>query len=30
VIAAAAAEATGKSPTPLFKPGEVVPDYKPG
>lgn len=30
VVAAAAAEATGKTPSPLFKPGEVVPDYKPG
>lgn len=30
VINAAAAEAAGKTPAPLFKPGEVVPDYKPG
>ncbi|MFZ3216944.1 MAG: TlpA disulfide reductase family protein [Candidatus Acidiferrales bacterium] len=29
-IAAAAASATGARPTALFKPGEVVPDYKPG
>jgi peroxiredoxin len=29
-IAAAAARATGKAATPLFKPGEVIPDYKPG
>ncbi|HUJ32584.1 MAG TPA: TlpA disulfide reductase family protein [Candidatus Acidoferrum sp.] len=29
-MAAAAARATGKAATPLFKPGEVVPDYKPG
>jgi peroxiredoxin len=30
VVNAAAAEATGKPAAPLFKPGEVVPDYKPG
>lgn len=30
VIAAAAAEATNKPSSPLFRPGEVVPDYKPG
>ena len=29
-IAAQAARASGKPATPLFKPGEVVPDYKPG
>jgi peroxiredoxin len=29
-IAAAAARSTGKAATPLFKPGEVIPDYKPG
>jgi peroxiredoxin len=29
-IAAQAARSTGKSPSPLFKPGEVVPQYKPG
>jgi peroxiredoxin len=29
-VAAAAARATGKAATPLFKPGEVIPDYKPG
>lgn len=29
-IAAEAARATLKSPTPIFKPGEVVPQYKPG
>ncbi|MGB0034499.1 MAG: TlpA disulfide reductase family protein [Candidatus Acidiferrales bacterium] len=30
MIAAEAARAAGKPTTPLFKPGEVVPDYKPG
>lgn len=30
VVAAAAAEATGKPASPLFRPGEVIPDYKPG
>lgn len=30
VVGAAAAQATGKPASPLFKPGEVVPDYKPG
>jgi cytochrome c biogenesis protein CcmG/thiol:disulfide interchange protein DsbE len=29
-IAAEAARATGKPAKPLFKPGEVIPDYKPG
>jgi len=29
-IAAEAARASGKPAIPLFKPGEVVPDYKPG
>jgi peroxiredoxin len=29
-IAAEAARATGKPTQPLFRPGEVVPDYKPG
>jgi peroxiredoxin len=29
-IAAEAAQASGKPAEPLFKPGEVVPDYKPG
>jgi peroxiredoxin len=29
-IAAEAARANGKSATPLFKPGEVVPEHKPG
>jgi peroxiredoxin len=29
-IAAEAARATGKPAQPLFKPGEVIPDYKPG
>jgi len=29
-IAAQAARATGKPAKPLFRPGEVVPDYKPG
>lgn len=29
-IAAAAAQATGAPPAALFKPGEVVPDFKPG
>lgn len=29
-VAAAAARASGKAPAALFKPGEVVPDYKPG
>lgn len=29
-IAAEAARASGKPAQPLFKPGEVVPDYKPG
>jgi peroxiredoxin len=29
-IAAEAARATGKPARPLFRPGEVVPDYKPG
>ncbi len=29
-IAAQAALAAGKPSTPLFKPGEVIPDYKPG
>jgi peroxiredoxin len=29
-IAAEAAHATGKPPTPLFKPGEVIPETKPG
>jgi hypothetical protein len=29
-IAAAAARATGKLAAPLFKPGEAVPEYKPG
>lgn len=29
-LAAAAARATGKPQSPLFKPGEVVPDHKPG
>jgi peroxiredoxin len=29
-IAAEAARATGKPAQPLFRPGEVVPDYKPG
>ena len=29
-IAAAAASATGTPPTALFKPGEVVPEFKPG
>ena len=29
-IAAQAARATGTAAGPLFKPGEVVPDYKPG
>jgi len=29
-IAAEAARATGKPAKPLFRPGEVVPDYKPG
>lgn len=29
-ITAEAARASGKPPQPLFKPGEVVPDYKPG
>lgn len=29
-IAAGAARATGKGATALFKPGEVIPDYKPG
>jgi peroxiredoxin len=29
-VAAAAARANGKAESPLFKPGEVVPDYKPG
>lgn len=29
-IAAEAARVAGKPATPLFKPGEVVPDYKPG
>lgn len=29
-IAAEAARANGKSAIPLFKPGEVIPDYKPG
>ena len=29
-IAAAAARATGKPNAPLFKPGEAVPEYKPG
>ena len=30
VINGAAAVAAGKPATPLFRPGEVVPDYKPG
>jgi peroxiredoxin len=29
-IAAEAARASGKPPKPLFRPGEVIPDYKPG
>jgi peroxiredoxin len=29
-VAAEAARASGKPATPLFKPGEVIPDYKPG
>jgi peroxiredoxin len=29
-IASAAARASGKPESPLFKPGEVVPDHKPG
>ncbi|HXZ13021.1 MAG TPA: TlpA disulfide reductase family protein [Candidatus Sulfotelmatobacter sp.] len=29
-IAAEAARASGKPSVPLFKPGEVIPDYKPG
>jgi peroxiredoxin len=29
-IGAEAARATGKREQPLFKPGEVIPDYKPG
>jgi peroxiredoxin len=29
-IASEAARASGKPTTPLFKPGEVIPDYKPG
>jgi peroxiredoxin len=29
-IAAEAARASGKPAAPLFKPGEVIPDYKPG
>jgi len=29
-IAAEAARASGKPGVPLFKPGEVIPDYKPG
>ncbi|HKN62429.1 MAG TPA: TlpA disulfide reductase family protein [Candidatus Acidoferrales bacterium] len=29
-VAVAAARSTGKATTPLFKPGEVIPDYKPG
>jgi peroxiredoxin len=29
-VAAAAARSTGKAAAPLFKPGEVIPDYKPG
>jgi peroxiredoxin len=29
-IATDAARATGKPPQPLFRPGEVIPDYKPG
>jgi peroxiredoxin len=29
-IAAAAARAAGKPPVPLFKPSEVIPEYKPG
>jgi peroxiredoxin len=29
-MAAAAARATGTAPTAFFKPGEVIPDFKPG
>lgn len=30
IVAAAAARAAGKQASPLFKPSEVVPEYKPG